>query len=644
MIQCNYRWRLVFNLITALSFAGIVHAHPPDEFNFASSRAWTNARTGEVVDGSFLFARSGKVAIATASGDITTIAIDDLASADRIEATQRIGAILAINESILDAAQSNPARTNAADANSIDAKKPPQAAIFDAFAPFVKTRADERWLYVESDGLPHAPLASMMMVGITAWQQQVPLPQKYQGANAWQIPLKPELADKPISGRDALMRGAVALAANGIPIFNALNNRGVDSFSIGELDEFGGHCGRADDYHYHAAPLAIASIVGKGQPIAYALDGFPIYGLFDPAAKLGEDLACPCGSHDKLDELNGHFCELPKGEGFGGGTRSYHYHASKAYPYINGGMKGKVTLRGAGKESEVEPQAHANPMRPALQPLRGARITGFKQTSVSAWMLEYELASKKHTIAYRVESDGKLNFEFTDADGNMTKETYTPRNQGGADRPRGQGQGQGGGREQGGVANRPPRDDQPNAPRNVSVPVVKTPNTPGMNLECASLDSNGMLDVRCTCDGESLLPALKWSGLPVGTKSIAITMHHLPPGAESAAPGAESEKVYIMLYNIPATTTGINEGARDISSLSTWGINTVNHRCEYAPPCSKGPGVKTYTATVFALSEAPKFDASNNGATRAQLLKAIEKTTLGTASFDLRYERKQKTQ
>ena len=121
MIQCNYRWRLVFNLITALSFAGIVHAHPPDEFNFASSRAWTNARTGEVVDGSFLFARSGKVAIATASGDITTIAIDDLASADRIEATQRIEAILAINESILDAAQSKPAHTNAADANSIDA-------------------------------------------------------------------------------------------------------------------------------------------------------------------------------------------------------------------------------------------------------------------------------------------------------------------------------------------------------------------------------------------------------------------------------------------------------------------------------------------------------------------------------------------
>ena len=269
------------------------------------------------------------------------------------------------------------------------AKKPAQAAIFDAFAPFVKTRFDDRWLYVESDGLPHAPLEMKMMVGITAWQQQVPLPQPYTGANAWQIPLKPELAEKPVLGKSNLMKGAVALAANGIPIFNALNNRGVDSFSIGELDEFGGHCGRADDYHYHAAPLAIEKIVGKGKPIAYALDGFPIYGLFDPAAKQGDDLACPCGSHEPLDELNGHFCDVPKGEGLGGGTRTYHYHASKTFPYINGGMRGKVELSGPGPENEIVPQAHANGVRPALQALRGARITGFEQTGDKAWSLRF---------------------------------------------------------------------------------------------------------------------------------------------------------------------------------------------------------------------------------------------------------------
>src|SRR5437867_2449498 len=61
--------------------------------------------------------------------------------------------------------------------------RPAQAAPFEAFAPRVKVRWDDRYLFVESNGMP----AHGMMVGITAWQQQVPLPQNYTGANAWQF-------------------------------------------------------------------------------------------------------------------------------------------------------------------------------------------------------------------------------------------------------------------------------------------------------------------------------------------------------------------------------------------------------------------------------------------------------------------------
>ena len=49
-------------------------------------------------------------------------------------------------------------------------------------------------------------------------------------------------------------------------------------YLIGELDEFGGHCGRADDDHYHIAPVPWEQIIGKGLPIAYAFDGDPIEG------------------------------------------------------------------------------------------------------------------------------------------------------------------------------------------------------------------------------------------------------------------------------------------------------------------------------------------------------------------------------
>jgi hypothetical protein len=177
----------------------------------------------------------------------------------------------------------------AAVANAANA---PQTA--KAFLPFTKLdlRADGDFLYVGSNGLPD----HNMMVGITAWQQQVPLPQPYFDDNAWRIPLKPVPAKEPAMIKGRFLRGAIALAVNGIPIFNPQNNRGEISYEIGELDQWGGHCGRADDYHYHITPLHLQAQVGKGMPVAYALDGYPIYGLTEPD---GSPVA-------NLDECHGH--------------------------------------------------------------------------------------------------------------------------------------------------------------------------------------------------------------------------------------------------------------------------------------------------------------------------------------------------
>ena len=143
------------------------------------------------------------------------------------------------------------------------------------FAPYsnVATRFDDSWFYVESSGIP----AHDMMVNITAWIAQVPLPQPYVGDNAWSIPLAPAYADSPISIETDLQRGAIGIAANGIPIFNPLNASGLISKQIGELDDFGGHSGRADDYHYHTAPLHLEATSGT-KPIAFAFDGFAVYG------------------------------------------------------------------------------------------------------------------------------------------------------------------------------------------------------------------------------------------------------------------------------------------------------------------------------------------------------------------------------
>jgi hypothetical protein len=268
-----------------------------------------------------------------------------------------------------------------------------------SFAPFkskVKTRWDATYLYVESDGLPE----HLMMRGIRSWQQQVPLPQPYTGENAWRLPLRPVRAEQPVSARTSLFRGAIALAVNGVPIFNALNNRGVDSNLEGELDEWGGHCGRADDYHYHVAPLQLQAQAGAGKPIAYALDGYPLYGLTEPD---GSPVA-------KLDELNGH----------ADATGGYHYHGTKTYPYINGGLRGVVQVRG----DQVEPQPRASPVRPAGQPLRGAVITGFKSTGAGAYSLEFTWSQAKYTIDYRAGKDGTYTFDHISPDGGKLSHSY----------------------------------------------------------------------------------------------------------------------------------------------------------------------------------------------------------------------------
>jgi len=268
---------------------------------------------------------------------------------------------------------------------------PPQASAFAPFAPGVKVRWDEQFLFVESHGLP----AHNMMTGITAWQQQVPLPQDYTGANAWRIPLAPVPAAAPIPVENHFLRGAIALAVNGVPIFNPQNNRGELSYEIGELDQWGGHCGRADDYHYHIAPLHLREIVGRDKPIAYALDGYPIYGLTEPDGSAPVD----------LDMVGGHSAE----------ALGYHYHASEKYPYVIGGFHGEVTE----SEGQVDPQPRAHPVRPALPPLRGAHITGFV-TRGNRSELTYDEGGTTRKIVYTVNDDNSVTFNFPDG----RKETF----------------------------------------------------------------------------------------------------------------------------------------------------------------------------------------------------------------------------
>ncbi len=283
--------------------------------------------------------------------------------------------------------------------------RPELANHFDPFKDTVRVRFDRDYLFVESNGMPAHP----MMVGITAWQQQLPLPQSYMGDNAWRIPLHPVPAKNPMSTKEHFFRGAIGLAVNGIPIFNPIKNDGkTDTLLAGELDQWGGHCGRADDYHYHIAPVHLEKIVGAGNPVAAALDGYPIYGYNDPNGKPPTD----------LDWLNGH--KGPDGK--------YHYHATKTFPYLNGGFYGEVVER----DGQVDPQPRAQGVRPSLPGLRGAKIVGFENPKAGSFVVRYELFGDPRSVEYTVAENGTATFNFISSQGTRT-ENYMPRQGGGGD-------------------------------------------------------------------------------------------------------------------------------------------------------------------------------------------------------------------
>ena len=266
---------------------------------------------------------------------------------------------------------------------------------FSAFAKSVKITKNAKYYLVESSGLPNHP----MMKGIVSWQQQIPTPQPYIGTNAWSIPIKPVIAKNPMSAKNHFLRGAIAIAVNGVPIFNALNNRGDDAYLAGELDDWGGHCGRADDYHYHIAPLHLQSILGKKVPIAYALDGYPIYGDTEIDGK----------AISKLDEFNGHFDS----------KKNYHYHGTKTYPYINGGFKGVVQEI----DGQVDPQAATKAFRQAGAPLKGATITNCEQLGANSFNLTYSLNNENYQIRYTA-SLTAVEINFINPDGSQRNESY----------------------------------------------------------------------------------------------------------------------------------------------------------------------------------------------------------------------------
>ncbi len=282
---------------------------------------------------------------------------------------------------------------------------------FDAFLEYLQVSYDDEHIHLSSDAFPHpwvptdASDKGRIMTGITAWNNQVPLHHHHE-ENTYKLPINPENASQP---GELTFIGPIAVAIDGIPIFNPIKQDGhTDVFLAGELDECGGHAGRADDYHYHITPQCVLEEVGEGKPVAFALDGYPIYGYLEPDGTTPKN----------LDELRGHDHD----------ALEYHYHGSPKAPYIHAGFKGKVNW---------DDQPRAIGVREA-QP-GGAKVNILSLNKVGDWFkLSYadnDDGGKLKGINYKLLSNGCFEFQYVDETGQYITKIHCEKGDGGNGTP-----------------------------------------------------------------------------------------------------------------------------------------------------------------------------------------------------------------
>jgi phosphatidylethanolamine-binding protein (PEBP) family uncharacterized protein len=139
---------------------------------------------------------------------------------------------------------------------------------------------------------------------------------------------------------------------------------------------------------------------------------------------------------------------------------------------------------------------------------------------------------------------------------------------------------------------------------------------------------NGAYPKIFTCDSLGVSPGLQWTNAPSTSISYAITMYHIPPGG--------GNHQYMVLYNIPATTLSIPDNSKSIGSF---GMNTVDGKATYSPPCSQGPGAKIYVLTLYALNAQPTITVPNTQVTMEILRTGMKNKIVDSAVMSVTYTR-----
>src|SRR5215472_7427544 len=84
-----------------------------------------------------------------------------------------------------------------------------------------------------------------------------------------------------------------------------------------------------------------------------------------------------------------------------------------------------------------------------------------------------------------------------------------------------------------------------------------------MTLITTAWPDGGAIPLRYTQAGPEISPAIQWTGAPSGTASFVLLFYD----ADGVAQGSTDGTLHWLLWNIPATATGIAQGRPDAFEL-----------------------------------------------------------------------------
>jgi Raf kinase inhibitor-like YbhB/YbcL family protein len=155
----------------------------------------------------------------------------------------------------------------------------------------------------------------------------------------------------------------------------------------------------------------------------------------------------------------------------------------------------------------------------------------------------------------------------------------------------------------------------------------------GLVITSPAFSQNGAIPEKYTCDGKDTSPPLQWSGVPSGTRSLALIVDD-PDAPDPAAP--KMTWVHWVLYNIPIDSQGLGEAVSP-SGLPAGTLQGVNDwkRTGYGGPCPP-IGRHRYFFKLYAL-DTLLSDLKNP--TKAALEQAMQGHILGQTELLGTYQR-----